>query len=273
MKQYIFYMRYNLYSVLSTLSLAIGFVFIINSASPITGYSIVQDVTPISSSIFSISFFAGAIWLNYLSNKQKRGQAAMEFLMTYGWAILAAIVAIGVLAYFGVFSNNSNIGGIVLLSPPFLAQASNYENGTYNIELLNGAPAEITVTKAVVGACGANVNTLVKSGDTFLLNIVCPQLITKSIINIYYKFGGTTLTKISIGNTGPIKTALPTLREPPTCGNGGSCIEGSVCDNGILCIDFADNGYPTCAEPGEQCDDPENLEVCSSECKIVAFLL
>lgn len=34
----------------------------------------------------------------------KKGQAAMEFLMTYGWAILAAIVAIGVLAYLGVFN-------------------------------------------------------------------------------------------------------------------------------------------------------------------------
>jgi len=36
--------------------------------------------------------------------KHKKGQAAMEFLMTYGWAILAAIIAIGVLAYFGVFT-------------------------------------------------------------------------------------------------------------------------------------------------------------------------
>ena len=35
---------------------------------------------------------------------KKKGQAAMEFLMTYGWAILAAVVVIGVLAYFGVFS-------------------------------------------------------------------------------------------------------------------------------------------------------------------------
>lgn len=34
----------------------------------------------------------------------KKGQAAMEFLMTYGWAILAAVVVIGVLAYFGVFN-------------------------------------------------------------------------------------------------------------------------------------------------------------------------
>jgi len=32
----------------------------------------------------------------------KRGQAALEFLMTYGWAILVVLVAIGALAYFGV---------------------------------------------------------------------------------------------------------------------------------------------------------------------------
>jgi len=34
----------------------------------------------------------------------KKSQAAMEFLMTYGWAILVVLVAIGALAYFGVLS-------------------------------------------------------------------------------------------------------------------------------------------------------------------------
>ena len=34
----------------------------------------------------------------------KKSQAAMEFLMTYGWAILVVIIAIGALAYFGVMS-------------------------------------------------------------------------------------------------------------------------------------------------------------------------
>jgi hypothetical protein len=34
----------------------------------------------------------------------KKGQAAMEFLLTYGWAILAALVVIGALAYFGVLN-------------------------------------------------------------------------------------------------------------------------------------------------------------------------
>ena len=35
---------------------------------------------------------------------KKRGQAAMEFLMTYGWALLIVLVAIGALAYLGVLN-------------------------------------------------------------------------------------------------------------------------------------------------------------------------
>jgi hypothetical protein len=35
---------------------------------------------------------------------KKRGQAAMEFLMTYGWALLVVLVAIGALAFFGVLN-------------------------------------------------------------------------------------------------------------------------------------------------------------------------
>ena len=34
----------------------------------------------------------------------KKSQAAMEFLMTYGWAILVVMVVIGSLAYFGVLN-------------------------------------------------------------------------------------------------------------------------------------------------------------------------
>ncbi len=34
--------------------------------------------------------------------RMKKGQAALEFLMTYGWAILVVLIAIGALAYFGV---------------------------------------------------------------------------------------------------------------------------------------------------------------------------
>ncbi|MFC1753254.1 hypothetical protein ACFL96_07660 [Thermoproteota archaeon] len=36
--------------------------------------------------------------------KTRKAQAAMEFLMTYGWAILVVLAAIAALAYFGVLS-------------------------------------------------------------------------------------------------------------------------------------------------------------------------
>src|SRR3990167_2612824 len=35
--------------------------------------------------------------------KKMKGQVAMEFLMTYWWAIMVVLVAVGALAYFGVF--------------------------------------------------------------------------------------------------------------------------------------------------------------------------
>lgn len=36
--------------------------------------------------------------------KNRKAQAALEFLMTYGWAFLVILVMIGALAYFGVLS-------------------------------------------------------------------------------------------------------------------------------------------------------------------------
>jgi hypothetical protein len=38
----------------------------------------------------------------------RKGQAAFEYMVTYGWAILAAIIAIGALSYFG-FVSPSNL--------------------------------------------------------------------------------------------------------------------------------------------------------------------
>jgi len=42
--------------------------------------------------------------------KSKKGQTAMEYLMTYGWAILAVLVIGGVLYYLGIFSPGTLVG-------------------------------------------------------------------------------------------------------------------------------------------------------------------
>lgn len=48
---------------------------------------------------------------------QKKGQAAMEFLMTYGWAILAAIIVIAVIAIY--FRPGSMVQNTVTIAAPF----------------------------------------------------------------------------------------------------------------------------------------------------------
>ena len=38
--------------------------------------------------------------------KKKKGQVAMEFLMTYGWAIIIILLAVAALWYLGVFKTS-----------------------------------------------------------------------------------------------------------------------------------------------------------------------
>ncbi|UCD21027.1 MAG: hypothetical protein JSW08_00565 [archaeon] len=51
--------------------------------------------------------------------KNKRGQAAMEFLMTYGWAILIAIIAIAALIAFGVLNVGQTTANVCTASTPW----------------------------------------------------------------------------------------------------------------------------------------------------------
>ncbi len=45
-----------------------------------------------------------------MSNNSARGQSALEYLVTYGWAILAIVIIAGALWYFGIF-NPSKFSG------------------------------------------------------------------------------------------------------------------------------------------------------------------
>jgi hypothetical protein len=96
----------------------------------------------------------------------RRGQAAMEFLMTYGWAILAAIIAIGVLAYFGVFSPGKYTTGSTVLNPPFYANAWNVKPAEINIEVKNNGGEKLFITAVNIPDCndGAGGSWTVDTG-------------------------------------------------------------------------------------------------------------
>ena len=103
--------------------------------------------------------------------KNKKGQAAMEFLMTYGWAILAAIIAIGVLAYFGVFSPGRLAGSIGIVNAPFVVDNFNIVDGTeanpdvINIEVTQNLGSSITLRNSITGASDAFMITLTGAYD------------------------------------------------------------------------------------------------------------
>jgi len=117
----------------------------------------------------------------------RRGQAAMEFLMTYGWAILAAIIAIGVLAYFGVFNAETFIPTATVISAPLYAEAWNVQatGNNVSIEIRNNGGSTITVTEFTLSGAqspsgtditcpaSAGLGLSVGPGDTQVLSLSC----------------------------------------------------------------------------------------------------
>lgn len=138
---------------------------------------------------------------------QRKGQAAMEFLMTYGWAILAAIIAIGVLAYFGVFSPGRFVSDNYVVNAPFNVRsgAVSVANGV-QLELLNGAGETVTVSSIAVTNCGTLAPNLNQpTGNVNLYAITCSPALTagdtfRGDITVTYNKVGSALPLRSTGS-------------------------------------------------------------------------
>ena len=142
----------------------------------------------------------------------KKGQAAMEFLMTYGWAILAAIIAIAVLAYFGVFNPGRYTSEMCQLGAPFTCDDNSYvqsgiANAFVNISLRNGGDEDYTITNLSVQNCGAGgADVLIASGVTTSVSVTCDNELKSGAAfrgNIeigYVKVAGGTRTLTATGS-------------------------------------------------------------------------
>jgi hypothetical protein len=78
----------------------------------------------------------------------KKGQAAMEFLMTYGWAILVVLAAIAALAYFGVLSPSKLLPERTTFSAPLpsIDNAVINADGTIQVAFMNNVGVAIDLT-------------------------------------------------------------------------------------------------------------------------------
>jgi hypothetical protein len=82
----------------------------------------------------------------------KKGQAALEFLTTYGWAFLVILVMIGALSYFGVLSpenyipDSCNFGSVMSCSGAYAVTSTATDDNLIQISFTNLLPEGIVIT-------------------------------------------------------------------------------------------------------------------------------
>ncbi|MBN2052696.1 hypothetical protein JW756_04285 [Candidatus Woesearchaeota archaeon] len=77
----------------------------------------------------------------------RKAQAAFEYLTTYGWAILTAVIAVGALAYFGFLSPKNLLPNTCDFGKQLeCVEYQVISNGSVNLILRNNFGKDITIT-------------------------------------------------------------------------------------------------------------------------------
>ena len=71
--------------------------------------------------------------MTFKPSKQQKAQSAMEYLMTYGWAILIIAVVLGALFSLGVFSGSNLLGSACIASSGYFCQNPIYSHSNGEI--------------------------------------------------------------------------------------------------------------------------------------------
>ncbi len=115
-----------------------------------------------------------------------KGQAAMEYLMTYGWAILIVIAVVAALYAMGVFRVG---GGTVPCSPcfsyfAFVDYGDTNGDGTKDTLVIRNGPKSINITDVTVGGTSIGfTQDLITPGDKITIPGVSPGDITITYVD------------------------------------------------------------------------------------------
>lgn len=104
----------------------------------------------------------------------KKSQAALEFIMTYGWAILVVLVAIGALAYFGVLSPDRFLPSRCTLQAGLACQDHLARATSLTIVFRNSLGYDITVNDIKAEQCSAaGSQGLLRNGQLQSYDLAC----------------------------------------------------------------------------------------------------
>ena len=141
----------------------------------------------------------------------RASQAALEFLMTYGWAILVVLVAVGALAYFGVLSPDRFLpakctlqSGMACLDHKVEGTAGPGGVGVATVRITNSLGYDIDTIVVKAGGCGTSSSTpTLANGASATFAITCATALTGSKynqqLNVSYRVTETTITHNNVG--------------------------------------------------------------------------
>lgn len=140
----------------------------------------------------------------------RRSQAALEFIMTYGWAILVVLVAIGALAYFGVLSPDKFLPSKCVLQSGIACLDHKVTATQVQVVLQNSLGFDLTSVIVKAGGCGTSSSINLANGEkSSIISITCSPALTVSKYNAQVNVSYTvTDTGISHNNVGQITSRI-----------------------------------------------------------------
>jgi hypothetical protein len=121
---------------------------------------------------------------------KSKAQAAMEFLMTYGWAIMVVLVAIGTLAYFGVLSPDRFLPRKCFLEAGLGCEDFKIDENSITLSVINGKGEDIIISSIKVKDCtGTASGTMPNGGEATFTIAGCNNVVSEKFsgdVNITY---------------------------------------------------------------------------------------
>ena len=140
----------------------------------------------------------------------KESQAALEFLMTYGWAILVVLVAIGALAYFGVLSPDKFLPAKCTLQSGIACIDHKATTANIQVVIQNSLGYDLSAITVKAGSCGTSSSpAALANGEKGTYTITCTPALTGSKYNAQLNVSYTiTETGLTHNNLGQITTRI-----------------------------------------------------------------
>jgi hypothetical protein len=133
-----------------------------------------------------------------------KAQSAMEYLMTYGWAILIISIVLGSLFSLGVFSTSSFLGTACIPSAGYYCSITSYTHGTNVIASIGQSTGTAWTTFGYYFCSGCTLGSSGPSSYTYNIPL--------------------TTNSLASGGTATVMLGVPTT----TSGSVGTVVTGSV---------------------------------------------